>query len=223
MTKFDVIVTGDIGCYTLGVFPPLSRTDTCLCMGAGFSMAHGISKTPEKRPVVGIVGDSTFFHSGITALLDLVYNQGHATLVVVDNRTTAMTGHQEHPGTGKTAMGEATVAASIEAIAAACGMKRIRVVNPYDQEAMHAALAEELAAPEPSLIISRAPCILKERSAVKPPLRIDPATCKNCRSCLKVGCPAIETTAREEKPAINPAACTGCGLCRSACRFSAIG
>ena len=223
LTKFDVIVTGDIGCYTLGVFPPLSRTDTCLCMGAGFSMAHGISKTPEKRPVVGIVGDSTFFHSGITALLNLVYNQGHATLVVVDNRTTAMTGHQEHPGTGKTAMGEATVAASIEAIAAACGMKRIRVVNPYDQEAMHAALAEELAAPEPSLIISRAPCILKERSAVKPPLRIDPAACRNCRSCLKVGCPAIETTAREEKPAINPAACTGCGLCRSACRFSAIG
>lgn len=221
LTKFDVIVTGDIGCYTLGVFPPLSRTDTCLCMGAGFSMAHGISKTPEKRPVVGIVGDSTFFHSGITGLLDLVYNRGNATLVVVDNRTTAMTGHQEHPGTGHTAMGDATAAASIEKIAEACGMKRIRIVDPFNHEETVKVLKEELEAPEPSLIISRALCVLKERSMRKPALKIDADRCKNCRNCLKLGCPAIESAARSDKPVISDA-CTGCGLCQSACPFDAI-
>ncbi|MDD3153933.1 MAG: indolepyruvate ferredoxin oxidoreductase subunit alpha [Victivallaceae bacterium] len=221
--QFDVVVTGDIGCYSLGVFPPLDRTDLLICMGGGFTLAHGMKLSGETRPVVGIVGDSTFFHSGITGLLNLVYNQGNATLVVVDNRTTAMTGHQDHPGTGKTLMGNATVAASIEEIARACGMKRIRVVNPYDAAAMHRVLAEELFCGEPSLIISRAPCILKERSAVKPPFSIDPAKCKNCKGCLKLGCPAIETPDKAAKPSIDRTACTGCGLCEQVCRFGAIG
>lgn len=150
LTAFDVIVTGDIGCYSLGVFPPLSRTDLLLCMGGGFTLAHGMVKAGETRPVVGIVGDSTFFHSGITGLLNLVYNKGNATLIVLDNRTTAMTGHQDHPGTGKTLMGEPTAAASIEAIASACGMKNIRTVNPYDPEETRAVLKEELFRGEPS-------------------------------------------------------------------------
>ena len=125
LAQFDVVVTGDIGCYSLGVFPPLSRTDVILCMGGGFTMAHGMTKAGEKRPVVGIVGDSTFFHSGITGLLNIVYNRSPATCIVVDNRTTAMTGHQEHPGTGCTLQGQENASASIEAIARACGMTRI--------------------------------------------------------------------------------------------------
>ncbi|MBR0458535.1 MAG: indolepyruvate ferredoxin oxidoreductase subunit alpha [Victivallales bacterium] len=222
LAQFDVIVTGDIGCYTLGVFPPLSRTDTCLCMGGGFTMAHGMNKAGETRPVVGIVGDSTFYHSGITGLLNLVYNKGNATLIVVDNRTTAMTGHQDHPGTGKTLMGEPTVAASIEQIAKACGMQRVRVVNPLDFTAMKEALQEELYCGEPSLIIARAPCILKERKAARPALKINPDACKNCRACLKLGCPAIESPNKQTKPSISPQTCTGCTLCQQVCKFHAI-
>ncbi len=219
--KFDVIVTGDIGCYSLGVFPPLSRTDVILCMGGGFSMSQGMVKAGEKRPVVGIVGDSTFFHSGITGLLDIVYNKGNSTLIVVDNRTTAMTGHQDHPGTGRTLMGEPTAAASIEKIAEACGMKRIRVVDPYRLDEVAAVLKEELAADEPSLIISRAPCLLKERKPVGPVQEIDHEACRNCRSCLKLGCPAIESSGKS-KPAINAQLCAGCDMCRQVCRFTAI-
>ena len=224
LTHFDVIVTGDIGCYSLGVFPPLSRTDTMLCMGAGFSMAHGMQKAGERKPVVGIVGDSTFFHSGITALLDAVYNRSAATFVVVDNRITAMTGHQDHPGTGVTLLGEPTKAASIEAVARACGVERIRVVNPYDQAETVAALREEIAAPEPSLVISRAPCPLHLKRPLGPPRTIDPAKCVRCGACLKCGCPAIENTPEDgrPRPKINPSACNGCGLCDQLCRLGAI-
>ena len=221
LSKFDVIVAGDIGCYSLGVFPPLSRTDVLLCMGGGFTMAHGLNKGGEKRPVVGIVGDSTFFHSGITGLLNLVYNKGNATLIVVDNRTTAMTGHQDHPGTGRTLMGEATQCASIEAIARACGMKRVVTVDPNDLGEVHRVLTQELAADEPSLIISRAPCILKEPPKDRKAVRID-GTCKNCKACLKLGCPAIENPDKDAKPQVNAGMCVGCGQCLSVCRFGAI-
>ncbi len=222
LAQFDVIVTGDIGCYSLGVFPPLERTDLLICMGGGFTLAHGMQKAGETRPVVGIVGDSTFFHSGITGLLNLVYNKGNATLIVSDNRTTAMTGHQDHPGTGRTLMGEATLAADIEAIARACGMKRVRTVNPFDLKAMHEVLKEELTCGEPSLIISRAPCILKEKTAVKPALAINAEKCRNCKSCLKLGCPALETPDIKAKPIINAQLCTGCGMCSAVCPFKAI-
>jgi indolepyruvate ferredoxin oxidoreductase alpha subunit len=129
--KHDVIVTGDIGCYSLGTFKPLNRLDIILCMGGGVSMAHGLDKAGEKRKIVGMVGDSTFFHSGITGLLDIAYNKGVSTIIIVDNRTTAMTGHQDNPGTGRTLMGEATAEVSIENIARACGIKRVFTVNPY--------------------------------------------------------------------------------------------
>jgi len=221
LTHFDVIVTGDIGCYSLGAFPPLSRTDTILCMGAGFSMAHGMRKAGETRPIVGIVGDSTFFHSGMTALLDVVYNKANVTLVVVDNRITAMTGHQEHPGTGVTLLGEQTKAASIEAIARACGMERIRVVNPYDQQATVAAFKEELAADEPSLVISRAPCPLHIRKPLGAPRAVDASKCVGCRACLKCGCPAI--VVKDGRPAIDAVQCNGCGLCDQLCRLGCIG
>jgi indolepyruvate ferredoxin oxidoreductase alpha subunit len=221
--KFDVVVTGDIGCYSLGVFPPLSRTDVILCMGGGFTLAHGMSKAGEERPIVGIVGDSTFFHSGITGLLNMVYNGGKATLIVADNRSTAMTGHQDHPGTGKTLMGEPSAAASIPDIARACGMKRVRVVDPNDLKACIAVLKEELYVDEPSLIITQAPCVLNDKSAVKAPLGISADACRNCRACLKLGCPAIETADKKSKPRINAQLCTGCGMCQQLCPFTAIG
>ena len=222
LKRFDVRVSGDIGCYSLGVFPPLNRTDTILCMGGGFTVAHGMAKAGEPKPVVGIVGDSTFFHSGITGLLDIVYNRGNTTMIVVDNRITAMTGHQEHPGTGVTLMGQPTKAASIEAIAKACGVGRIRVCNPYDQKTLVETLREELAADEPSLIISRAPCPLHLKRRLAPQRRIDPNACRNCRACLGCGCPAIESSGRQEKPTINPTVCMGCSLCQALCMFDAI-
>ncbi|MFO7937590.1 MAG: indolepyruvate ferredoxin oxidoreductase subunit alpha [Kiritimatiellia bacterium] len=218
--KFDVIVTGDIGCYSLGVFPPLSRIDTILCMGGGISMAHGMEKAGEKRSVVGIVGDSTFFHSGITGLLDIVYNKGKSTIIVVDNRTTAMTGHQDHPGTGRTLMNEPTYAASIEELGRACGIRRIVTINPYDLENTIDVLRDELSAGEPSLIVSRAPCILKEKSGIGLPFTVDQDKCRQCKACLKLGCPAIEF--REDEVRINTKLCTGCGMCAQTCRFAAI-
>ena len=221
LTKFDVIVTGDIGCYSLAVFPPLERTDVLICMGGGFTLAHGLDKAGEKKKVVGVLGDSTFFHSGITGLLDVVYNKGTSTLIVVDNSSTAMTGHQDHPGTGRTISGEPAPAASIEAVARACGMKRVTVCDPFDQEKLHRVLAEEIAADEPSLIISKAPCPLQIRRRLGPVRAIDAAKCRNCKACLKCGCPAIVVTA-EGRPAIDPQLCSGCRLCESVCKFGAI-
>lgn len=220
LAQYDVVVTGDIGCYSLAVFPPLSRTDVILCMGGGISMAHGLQKAGEKKKVVGVVGDSTFFHSGITGLADIVYNKGTSVIVVVDNRTTAMTGHQDHPGTGRTLMGEETYAASISDFGHACGIKRIRVINPYALKECIKAVGEELEADEPSLIISRAPCPLKLRKPVGPPLSIEPTKCRKCRSCLKLGCPAIESD--ENGIRINHLMCAGCNSCVEVCHFNAI-
>jgi indolepyruvate ferredoxin oxidoreductase alpha subunit len=222
LTKHDVLVTGDIGCYSLAVFPPLSRTDTVLCMGGGFSVAQGIDKAGEKRRVVGVVGDSTFFHSGITGMIDVVYNKGKSVLVVLDNRTTAMTGHQDHPGTGVTLMGEATTAISIEDVGRACGMKRIATVNPYDLKATEKAVAEALASEETSLIVTRAPCPLRTRKPVGALRAIDHAACKSCLACVKLGCPAIEVTEKGKKPTINQEICAGCNLCEQTCPFGAI-
>lgn len=220
LTKFDVIVTGDIGCYSLAVFPPLSRTDVILCMGGGISMAHGLEKAGEKKKVVGVVGDSTFFHSGITGLTDMVYNKGTSLVVVLDNRTTAMTGHQDHPGTGRTLMGEDTYEASISDFGRACGIKRIRVVNPYRLQECIDVVREELDAPEPSLIITKAPCPLKERKPVGRLREIDQAKCRKCHACLKLGCPAIESA--DGVVRINPLMCAGCSSCQELCRFGAI-
>lgn len=220
--KFDVIVNGDIGCYTLGVFPPLNRLDTCLCMGGGFTMAHGMEKAGEKKKIVGIVGDSTFFHSGITGLLDVVYNKSKVKLIVLDNRTTAMTGHQDHPGTGVTLGGETTKEASIEAIAKACGMERIFVCNPFNQKELHDILKRELETDAPSLIISRAPCPLRQKKSNGKPLFIHPDLCRNCGACLRCGCPAIVRGAPDESPSIDPVLCNGCGLCETICAFHAI-
>ncbi len=221
LKKHDVVVAGDIGCYSLGAFKPLERLDIILCMGGGVSMAQGLDKAGEQKKVVGIVGDSTFFHSGITGLLDIAYNKGKSTIIVVDNRTTAMTGHQENPGSGMTLMGEETVTASIEDIGRACGVKRVRVVNPYDQEETQRVLTEELNADEASLIVSKGPCVLHVRKAVGPKHKIIQDLCKNCKACLKLGCPAMEAVGGN-KPVISDMLCEGCALCAQVCKFGAI-
>ncbi len=221
LKKFDVVVMGDIGCYSLGTLPPLQMLDSILCMGGSIGMAHGMQVAGEKRPVCGILGDSTFFHSGMTGLLNTSYNKGISTVIVVDNRITAMTGHQENPGSGKTLQGEDTPATSIEAIGKACGFQRVRTLNPYHQQAMHDALQEELHAPEASLLVVKAPCPLYEKKAVGEKRIIDEAACVNCGACLKIGCPAIEHT-KGSKPKINALLCAGCSLCGQTCPKKAI-
>jgi len=220
LAQEDVIVTGDIGCYSLGVMPPLGRMDTILCMGGGITLAHGMDKAGEPKKVVGIVGDSTFFHSGITGLLNIAYNKGASTIIVVDNRITAMTGHQENPGSGLTLMGDTTVEASIEEIGKACGIKKIYTINPYDQEKTSQVLKDCLASDEPTLIVSRAPCLLYEKKPVGPPLVIDKDICVECGQCLELGCPALE--AAEGSPSINEFLCGGCNLCLQVCQVEAI-
>ena len=222
LAQHDVVVTGDIGCYSLGVLKPLSRLDTILCMGAGVSMAHGMEKAGEKRKVVGIVGDSTFFHSGITGLLDIVFNRGASTIFVVDNRTTAMTGHQDNPGTGRTLMGEPTHATSIEAVARACGVKRVRTIDPYDLVATMQAVAEELNSDEPSVVVSVAPCVLQEKKLIGPRRAVGEDACKACGLCLRLGCPAMEGGGKGVKPVVNELLCNGCGMCQQVCRFGAV-
>ena len=218
--KHDVVVTGDIGCYSLGAFKPLDRMDTILCMGGGVSMAHGMEKAGEPKKVVGVVGDSTFFHSGITGLLDIAYNGGSSTIIVLDNRTTAMTGHQDHPGTGRTLQGEVTRAISIENIGRACGIERVSVINPYDLESTQEAISEEMSSDESSLIVSRAPCPLRERRRVGAVRKIDSEECKGCKLCLKLACPAIEL--QGDMPQINEIFCAGCGVCEQVCPAEAI-
>jgi len=220
LTKHDVVVTGDIGCYSLGAFKPLDRMDTILCMGAGISMAHGLEKAGEPKKVVGVLGDSTFFHSGITGLIDIAYNKGSSTIIVLDNRTTAMTGHQDHPGTGRTLMGEATRTISIEDVGRACGIGRVSVIDPYNLENTRQVISEEMAAKEPSLIVSRAPCPLRERRRVGPVRTILTEECKGCELCLGLGCPAIE--GGSGKPKINELLCGGCGLCEQVCPAGAV-
>ncbi len=218
--RLDVVVTGDIGCYSLGVFPPLSRLDTILCMGGGVSMAHGMQKAGNKRKVVGMVGDSTFFHSGITGLLDIAYNRGSSTIIVVDNRITAMTGHQENPGSGKTLMGEETPEASIEEIGRACGIKNVRTLDPRDVKTAVATLREATASDEPWLIVSKAPCPLHLRKPLGPTLTVIDEKCKDCGACLKLGCPGLERI--DNTVRINELLCAGCEMCKNVCPVKAI-
>ncbi|MGI6417353.1 MAG: indolepyruvate ferredoxin oxidoreductase subunit alpha [Thermoguttaceae bacterium] len=215
LNKCNVVVTGDIGCYSLGALPPLSRMDTLLCMGAGVTMAHGMDKAGEPRRVVGILGDSTFFHSGITGLLDIAYNRGASTIIVVDNRTTAMTGHQPHPGTGRTLMGDPSPRVSIEDVGRACGIKNVVTIDPYDLKNTVSVLKRAIASDEPWLVVSRAACLLDVRQTLGPPLHVDEAACRECGACLKLGCPALECGGGI--PRVNPLLCAGCGLCNQVC------
>lgn len=222
LSKMKLTVLGDIGCYTLGSFAPLNAIDSVLCMGASIGMIHGYTHVlgeEAAQRTVAVIGDSTFMHSGITGVVNIAYNKGISTVLVVDNSITGMTGHQQNPTTGLTLKNEPTVAIRIEDICKAAGIQRVRITDPQDMAATEAVLKEELAVSEPSVIIVRRPCALLKSVKAKPALSIDPEKCKGCKSCMKIGCPAIRFT--DKKAAIDPTICVGCGLCEQMCKFDA--
>ncbi|MCL7970833.1 MAG: thiamine pyrophosphate-dependent enzyme [marine benthic group bacterium] len=220
LSRMGVAVTGDIGCYTLGALPPLEAMDACLCMGASVGMAQGMEIAlragGDDRPVVGVIGDSTFVHSGITGLVNAVYNGGAGTTLLLDNGTTAMTGHQDHPGTGLTAEGDSTISLDYVAVCRAVGVRRVREVDPYDLEALEAAIREELAAGEPSVIVCRAVCRLVDRTPIASPAELE-IECPGCGTCFELGCPALDGSSGQA--VIDPSVCCGCALCVQLCPF----
>ncbi len=224
LKELDVFVSGDIGCYTLGALPPLGSIDTTICMGASVSALHGKNKIrpDEAKKSVAVIGDSTFVHSGITGMINAVYNQSDSKIIVLDNSITGMTGHQQNPTTGKRINGDPTAAIDLEALAYAVGYKRVIVVDPYDIAATKAAIQAELEIPEPSLIIARRPCVLLKdvRAKMPKPFTVDTGKCVGCRACMKIGCPAISFTDKKSK--IDFTQCTGCGMCQPLCHFDAI-
>ncbi len=222
LSKLKLTVLGDIGCYTLGSGAPLNAVDSVLCMGASIGMAHGFTKIlgeEAARRSVAVIGDSTFMHSGITGVVNLAYNKSIATVLVLDNSITGMTGHQQNPTTGLTLKNEPTYPIRIEDVCRAMGIERVRVVDPHDMAATEAAIKEEVAADAPSVIIVRRPCQLLKYVKAKPPLSINRDKCKGCRSCMKIGCPAIRFV--DKKATIDPTICVGCGLCEQMCKFGA--
>ncbi|HZL06858.1 MAG TPA: thiamine pyrophosphate-dependent enzyme, partial [Coriobacteriia bacterium] len=219
--KLRAAVLGDIGCYTLAALPPLAAMDSCVCMGASVGMAHGLAlaKTTE-RPIVGVIGDSTFAHSGITGLLNMVYNGGIGTIVILDNRTTAMTGHQGNPVSGWTLEGDSAPALDLEALCTALGVPSVTTVNPHDLPATLQALTEETARENLSVIVAKAPCalLLKEHGDV---YAVDEETCTACGACIRLGCPAIMKSA-SGRAVIDISLCVGCSQCVQVCRYDAI-
>jgi len=228
LNRLKLLVMGDIGCYTLGVAPPLNSIDTCVDMGASISHAVGASHVvpPERqKAMVAVIGDSTFIHSGITGLINAVYNKANLTLIILDNRTTAMTGGQPHPATGRTIKGEETFRLDLVNICRACGATSVRVIDPYDLTASRAAIETATREDGVSVLITNRPCMLIDKSAWNPPYRIDEEKCSACKACLTLGCPAIvdhSTGAEKAAPEINSLLCTGCGLCEQVCKFDAI-
>lgn len=223
LSKNKAMVSGDIGCYTLGAQAPLSAVDTTICMGASISGLHGFNKArgaESERKSVAVIGDSTFMHSGMTGLANVAYNGSNSTVIILDNSITGMTGHQQNPTTGYNIKGDPATKISLEKVCEAVGIRRVRVVDPYDLKACDAALKEELAAEEPSVIISRRPCALLKYVKHAPPFLVESDACRGCKSCMKIGCPAVSI--KEGKAVIDQTQCAGCGLCKSLCAFDAI-
>jgi indolepyruvate ferredoxin oxidoreductase alpha subunit len=240
--KLKTFVTGDIGCYTLSFMKPLEGLHSCVCMGAGIGMAHGMGKALNDKgrgKVVGVIGDSTFIHSGITSLLNMSYNKSDAVIVICDNRTTAMTGMQEHPGTGYTLLGEKTKDIDLETLLSALGIESVRVVDPYDINTTRTVIKEELSRSGTSVVISRRSCILFKRHVTdsRKPLKIDADKCIGCRICIGLGCPPISWRKLENLPAesikrktkkqdgiafIDSNICNGCTVCQQLCKAGAI-
>jgi len=227
--KLKLVVNGDIGCYTLGFLPPLSALHTCGCMGASIGVAHGVSKAGIAQKHVAVIGDSTFFHTGIPALLNVAYNQSDTVVIILDNRTTAMTGHQDHPGTGRTLMKQPAPVVEFGDLARAMGIERVHIVDPYNLKEVETALRECLEAEGPAVIVSRRECaLLPEARKTWMPLAVNEERCNGCGLCFQVGCAAIVKSDRlDEKTGrplawIDPLLCTGCEVCAQVCARKAI-
>ncbi len=221
---FNLYVSGDIGCYTLAAQNPLAMIDACVCMGASVSGLHGfnVARGAESaKKSVAVIGDSTFCHSGVTGLMNMAYNKGISTVIVLDNSITGMTGHQNNPANGLTIKGDPTVSVNLELLANALGINSVRVVDPFDIDNVKKVVKEELEKAEPSLVISRRPCALLKTVKHKAPVVIDNDKCIGCKACLRVGCPALSH--QNGKAVIDNTQCVGCGVCASACKFGAIG
>ncbi len=223
LAKNKITVLGDIGCYTLGAMPPLNALDTTLCMGASVSGLHGYNKAGGKETegkTVCVIGDSTFMHSGVTGLINISYNASNSTVIILDNSITGMTGHQQNPTTGYNIKGDPAAKIDLETLCKAVGINRVRVVDPYNLAECDTVLKEELAAEEPSVIISRRPCILLKSVKAKPALVVSKEDCKSCKMCMKLGCPAISM--HDGKADIDATLCVGCDVCTQLCKFDAI-
>lgn len=223
LSKNKITVHGDIGCYTLGAVAPLNALDSTLCMGASISGLHGFNvargEDAEKKSVA-VIGDSTFMHSGMTGLVNVAYNATNSTVIILDNSITGMTGHQQNPTTGYNIKGDPAAKVNLEELCKALGINRVRVVDPYDLKACETAIKEELAVEEPSVIISRRPCVLLKSVKAQPALNVDSEKCKSCKRCMKLGCPAISL--KDGKAKIDNTLCVGCGVCKQLCAFDAI-
>ncbi|MDO4472379.1 MAG: indolepyruvate ferredoxin oxidoreductase subunit alpha [Bacillota bacterium] len=219
LSKLKTTVMGDIGCYTLAALAPTNAIDTCLCMGGSIGMEHGFEKaTGDSKNLVAVLGDSTFLHSGMTGLLNMVYNEAKGTVIILDNRITGMTGHQQNPGSGKNAKGEMAPAVNFEELVKALGVKNVTVIDPFEVKDLEAVIKRETERDELSVIITRRPCVMITKQEGTPNVITD--NCKNCRQCMKVGCPAIEM--KDGRPYIVTTSCVGCGLCTRVCPFDAI-
>ena len=223
LKKNKLTVLGDIGCYTLGAVAPLAAVDSVICMGASVSGIHGFSKSQKgaaDNKTVAVIGDSTFMHSGITGLVNMAYNESNATVIIVDNSITGMTGHQQNPTTGFNLKGDPCAKIDLETLCHAVGIKRVRVVDPYNLQQCDEVIKEELSANEPSVIISRRPCALLKYVKHKAPLVSDQDKCVGCKACMKIGCPAISMV--DGKAKIDATQCVGCGVCEQLCKFGAL-
>lgn len=224
LKKLGLTVLGDIGCYTLGAVAPLSAIDTTICMGASVSGLHGFVKAGDEESAgktVAVIGDSTFIHSGVTGLINIAYNESDSTVIILDNSITGMTGHQQNPTTGYNLKGDPCTKIDLESLCHAVGIKRVKVVDPYDMETCQKVIQEEIAAKEPSVIISRRPCALLKYVKHPGPICSDPEKCKGCKACMNIGCPAISMV--DGKAVIDETLCVGCGVCEQLCKFGALG
>ena len=223
LKKNKLTVLGDIGCYTLGAVAPLAAVDSVICMGASVSGIHGFCKSQDgaaDNKTVAVIGDSTFMHSGITGLVNMAYNESNATVIIVDNSITGMTGHQQNPTTGFNLKGDPCAKIDLETLCRAVGIKRVRVVDPYDLKQCDEAIKEELAAKGPSVIISRRPCALLKYVKHKAPLAVETDKCVGCKACMKIGCPAISMVSGKAK--VDATQCVGCGVCQQLCKLGAL-
>ena len=224
LNKLKIHGAGDIGCYTLGAVAPLSVVDTTVCMGASISTLHGMEKAKGKDYIknwVAVIGDSTFMHTGINSLINMVYNKGTGTVMILDNSTTGMTGHQDHAATGKTLKGEPTYSVDLSTLCKSVGVNHVYEINAFDTVKLEKVIKEATAMDEVAVIITKSPCVLLDKSAVTKQFRIDADICKKCGMCMKPGCPAI-TKKDNGTIVINDTMCNGCGLCETSCKFGAI-